>query len=477
MKYPAFLGPSNVTQSLTFDAERTINFYPEKSQSQGSTSEWVLLPTPGVEEIADGGAGPGRAHYYNDGQEYAVIGTTFYEIAQDGTLTNRGTVAIDQYPATISSNGDAGGQIFITSGRNGYIYDINTTVFSQVAALNGKAFMGAMLDGFFLALDNLTSTFYFSNLLDGLTWTTGTNFAQRSDAPDPWQALYVVGQFIWLLGTKTSGAWYNTGGQFPFALHPSGRIPYGTAAEFSGAVLGRDFLWLGANRDGRAMVLKTTGFTPEVISTYAIQNQITDYSTIADALGDSYSDRGHSFYLLSFPDQDVTLCYDTETQLWTERGTWLAEENRYQVWRPRWHAFAFGDHRMLDGETGAVYEMNQNLTLDVDERPIRRLRRAPALNNELNRIFYSRFELDFEPGLGTSGQGEDPQIMMRFSDDGGRTWSSERWRSAGLMGEYGRRAEWWRLGSGRRRVFEIAFSDPTPLRITDAYLEVEQEAA
>ena len=39
-----------------------------------------------------------------------------------------------------------------------------------------------------------------------------------------------------------------------------------------------------------------------------------------------------------------------------------------------------------------------------------------------------------------------PQYMLRWSDDGGHTWSNEHWRSGGGYGEYGTRVRWLRLG-------------------------------
>ena len=71
-----------------------------------------------------------------------------------------------------------------------------------------------------------------------------------------------------------------------------------------------------------------------------------------------------------------------------------------------------------------------------------------------------------------TSQGEDPQVMLRWSDDGGQTFGSEHWRSAGKIGEYNRRVRWDRLGTGRRRVFEAIVSDPIPWRLTNAYLDV-----
>lgn len=578
MRYQGFVGGSYESQAVTADAERTVNFYVERMESQGATTDYALYPTPGVELLSEGptttelvGAGflwaqggeegeevaftdastgsvvsrlwdfddgdtstetdpnhtyastgvyvvtltvqpggdvatasimvgsissgtgtsatgpvavesvdprqgPGRAHDFLDGREFAVIGTTFYEVFENGTATARGTVATNENPATICGNGAAGGQLFVTSGGNGYVYDLDLDTLSQVAALNGEATMGGHLDGRFLALDANTAKLRISDLLDGTTWDP-TQFAQRSTAPDPWVAMRVVGQFIWLWGQVTSEVWFDAGASpFPFQPHPSGRlIQYGIAAPFSSAVLGGEVVWLGATREGKAMVLRAAGFAPEVVSTYPVQSAITDYGTIEDALADGYSDRGHQFYLLTFPSQDVTWAWDSETNLWAERGTWIAEESSYSALRQRWHAQAFGEHRMLDATGGQIYRTSTTLPLDVDGRPLRRLRRAPALMDENAEVFYSRFELDLEPGLGTaSGQGEDPQVMLRTSDDGGKTWGNEHFRSAGKLGEYFRRVQWTRLGSARRRVFEVSFSDPVPWRITNAYLDFGQ---
>ena len=67
--------------------------------------------------------------------------------------------------------------------------------------------------------------------------------------------------------------------------------------------------------------------------------------------------------------------------------------------------------------------------------------------------------------------GWDPQIMLRISNDGGKTWGNEHWRSAGKLGEYRKRVIWNRLGQGRRRVLEVVMTDPVPFRITGCYLD------
>jgi hypothetical protein len=70
-------------------------------------------------------------------------------------------------------------------------------------------------------------------------------------------------------------------------------------------------------------------------------------------------------------------------------------------------------------------------------------------------------------------QGFNPQVMLRWSDDGGHTWSNEHWVSIGKIGEYYRRAIWRRLGMTlklRDRVYEVSGTDPVKIAIMGAEL-------
>src|SRR3990172_9537051 len=204
MRLNGFIYGSYENQAATADQERTVNWFPEIIESPGAPARAALYPTPGVTTLATGNSNPGRAHFFENDREFAVIGSTFYEVSSTGILTSRGTVTLDDNPATISSNGDGGGQLFITSGTNGFVFNLSTNVLTQVTALNGKATMGGQLDGYFLALDGAASTLYISNLLDGSVWTTGSDFAQRSIASDPWISMKVLGRYVVLLGEQTS---------------------------------------------------------------------------------------------------------------------------------------------------------------------------------------------------------------------------------------------------------------------------------
>jgi hypothetical protein len=111
---------------------------------------------------------------------------------------------------------------------------------------------------------------------------------------------------------------------------------------------------------------------------------------------------------------------------------------------------------------------------ELDARYIRRLRRAPHVSNENVRIFYRKFELDLERGIGlATGPGSDPEVMVRVSRDGGHTWGEPMRMGAGRMGEYTTRVIARRLGQARDTVFEVTVSDPVAWSLVQAWLDLE----
>ena len=70
--------------------------------------------------------------------------------------------------------------------------------------------------------------------------------------------------------------------------------------------------------------------------------------------------------------------------------------------------------------------------------------------------------------------GYNPHAMLRFSDDGGYTWSNEIVVELGQIGATAWRALWRRLGKSRDRVFEVTITDPIPIAIVNAYMRFSQ---
>jgi hypothetical protein len=472
--WPQFCGSSDRSQSAMASPARLVNWY-----RQRVGNKFALYPTPGLTEFCEAPESPGRGIVSQSigltERVFAVIGSALYELFSDGTSTSRGTVATDQYPASMVTNGDGGDQLLIVSGNTGYILNLSTNALSSEVT---DVTMAGMMDGFFLALDTASSTLKISDLLDGTTWDP-TQFAQRSTAPDPWRALLVKYPRVWLLGEHTGDLWYNAGtAPFPFAPVPNAQIPYGIAASFTLKQVGSSVMWLTRNQNGDGQVVEAQGTVPTVVSNEALELAISAMRRIDDAVAYAYQEQGHTFYVINFPSGNATWVYDQTEGAWHERGSWNATDGEYEQFGPQYHTLAFDKHLVLHAENGSVYEQSISVTTDAEGALIRRLRIPPLLAKGQKRIFLGKLQLVMETGLGlSSGQGSDPQVNLRVSGDAGKTWSNTRTRSAGVEGAYNARVEYFNCGSGRNMVPEITVSDPIPWRLIDLEYEARVGAA
>ena len=180
--------------------------------------------------------------------------------------------------------------------------------------------------------------------------------------------------------------------------------------------------------------------------------------------------------MLTFPTAGKTWVYDVAVNSWHERagflnGDFLRHRSNCQA------AFNNAPH-VGDYENGSVYVLDLSVYADngSPQKWLRSWRAIPTGQNDLKRTTHHMLQLDCETGVGlNSGQGSTPQVMLRFSDDGGHTWSNERWVSMGAIGTYAARAIWRRLGMTtelRDRVYEVSGTDPVKLVIIGAELAV-----
>jgi hypothetical protein len=470
MRYAGFCGPSNPNQSLIANCERLQNLYPEQIQSQGAPTDAALLPVPGEAPryaTTDVGA---RALFAENGRCWAVIGGGFWELFEDGTSTRRGDVAQDADPATISSNGLSGGHLFITSGGSGYCFELATNTLTTV--LPNEATMGGHLNGRFLAFNIQNGHVRISNLNDGLTWDPLLWFG-RNQAPDPWRSMLVRPPEVWLIGESSGEVWYYTDSYpQPFAPIPGAFFPVGTCAPFAAQVAGDHIVWVKQDPSGAGAIVAARGYTPQVISNFAVETAVGDYqrtATISDAEVLVHALDGHLFASCNFPKAGGNWTYDFSMGAWHERLSWRPATG-WSAWKPRVHCHVWGKHLVGQRDTGVISVLDRTTCTEADGSVIRRVRVAPPLYAKPGeRLVVDRFQVYAEPGLGTlTGQGSNPLLMLRTSPDA-KTWSHERTALVGRMGEYRKSCVFHRCGSSETLwVPEISMTDPIPWRLAGA---------
>jgi hypothetical protein len=477
MKFAGFVGPTYQSRSRLADCERCINLIPEKVEANGKAS-LVYYAAPGREAAYSLPDQPVRQMFQQNGRVFAISGSTFYELFGGGSYVAHGTVANGSRKPRMASNGLAGNQVFITAGGFGYIFNLSTNTLTQItdADFPTGAGFASFADGYFLVLKEGTLQFNISDLEDGTAWD-GLDIGVRSQQADNLACLHIDHDLVWLFGSQTSEVWYNSGAAaFPFDPVPNVFLEQGLDAPDSVCSFDNGVAFLGKSKEGARMVFRAEGFNPVRISNHALETALSGYARTDDAQAFVYQDGGHTYYQLTFPTANATWVYDASTQMWHERGTWNSVNGQFDADRASCHVFAFGMHLVGDRNTGTIYRQAMDIYADGDA-PRRWLRRTPHLSAELTRIVYHRFQLNAEVGVGlNSGQGSDPQVMLRWSDDGAFTWSNEHWRTLGAKGDYRRQVLWYALGQARDRVFEVSGSDPVKIALIDAYLDLTEAA-
>lgn len=460
------VGPSYEMRSLPFDAQRSINLFPVADQ-QGKEIA-ALYGTPGLLLFATCGDGPVRGCFAStNGRAYVVSGNKLYEVDSAGVETIRGTLNTTTGNVTIDENST---QLFICDQEDGYTLTYSSNTFAAVADGDfPSAGTVTYLNGYFIVNSNSTGRFYISALNDGTSWDA-LDFATAESSPDRLKRVIgAVGQ-LWLLGNRTTEIWTNTGdATFPFERISGAEMQVGIMAAHTAVAHGGSIYWVGANDDGDSIVYRAKGFTPERVSTEAIEIRIRAATDKENMLGFSYQQDGHDYYILTGGGLETTLVFDLSTGLWHERA-YINTEGDFEQHLANSLMFVFDKWLVGDRRNGKVYEMSMDYYDDNGDE-IARERIFTHLSDEGKRIRYNNLELGFETGVGlTSGQGSDPVVTLQLSKDGARTWSDSYTASLGAIGEYQTKVKFRRLGIAEQMTFKIRVTDPVKVAIVGSYL-------
>ena len=416
-------------------SERLVNLYPEASPS--GREQVALRSTPGLVEAVSIGAGSVRAMLATTSSLYAVCDRKLIE--WDGaTAFERGSVA--DGPATMAWNGT---ELAITVGGNYYIWDGTT-----LDTITGGAFssIGSVeyVDTYFTRTEKDGSRLDVTGILDGKT-LLASDFASAEHAPDNIVRVVSSAGLIWYMGTNTVEPWQNVGSaDFPFAPVQSTVIEKGLRGIDDVALLDNTFFWISS--EGR--VYRHTNFSPVRISTHAVEAAIKEPETRCFA----YQHDGHDFLVVRCAGRPAYV-YDAATQSWHERSTGTA----YGAWDAVSSAY-FQNTWYVGTDDGSICTLSGYQDRGQE---LRREATSRNITNGGNRFVVSQVDVRCSAGAGGT-------LMSQYSRDGGRTWSRERQRDLGAVGEYDHRQKWHALGQGREFCFRLAVTDNVDFGIFDA---------
>lgn len=473
MRFLGFIGPSYKLNSVNVDCQRCVNLYPELNElGTGKEREVAaLVGTPGLRLLQTVGSGPIRGSYTaSTGTLFVVSRNKLYSVSSSWVATELGTLNSVSGLVSIADNGL---HLVVVDGTDGYVWTFASSSFAEIT---DSDFPGATQvtyqDGYFIFFLAGLGQFFISGL-NAVTFDA-LDIASAEGAPDDIIAIISDHRDLWLFGQTTTEVWYNSGAaDFPFDRTQGAFIEHGCAAAFSVAKMNNTVFWLGRDDKGAGMVFMASGYQPQRISTHAIEQAIQGYDDVSGARAYTYQQNGHHFYVLNFPGAETSWAFDSSTNLWHERA--YTNQGQFERHRADNHAFAYDTHVVGDYENGKIYALDSAYYSDNGSE-ITRMRISPHSTSGLKLLTCNSFQLDMEVGTGLDGiaQGTDPQVMLQWSNDGGHTWSNERWVSFGKIGQKKVRALWRRLGMYRDRVYKLKSTDPVKTVFIGAEMDVVQ---
>ena len=445
--------------------QRVLNMYPE-AQPQDAKARAALLFCPGAHAHAACGPGPIRGMRYFRDRLICASGGQVWQVTQDGTAEALGG-APGSGPVRMADDGRWLAMVDVESAETRLLN------VSDVTSITDPDFPGAkdvaVAGGFFAFLRPESETsrgqWFISDLRDPTSYDA-LQFISAEARPDPATAIVAWDKGLWVAGAASTEIFTNTGrNPFPFETAAGGFFERGCAAQMSVLVLDGYVYWLGNDR----AVYRANNSAPQRISTAAQEAAWALLNSVGDVEATAYEAGAHKFYCLTIG--GTTFCFDTATSLWHERLS-----RGLNRWRMGSLTAAWGGWYAGDSEDGTIWRVDPMLRLEGDAMIEREAIGAP-LHGEGARMFMSRVGIEFDAGQGlATGQGSDPQAMLQWSDDGGRTWGNEHWRGIGPMGQYGRRAEWRALGQFRERTLKVRVTDPVGSAVLAVQIDVEPGA-
>jgi hypothetical protein len=426
--------------SRPVSAQQMVNCYLSPS-TPGSRTQAYVESSYGITTVSDIIAPKGAASI--NGELYVTDSTTLYKVDKNGYAVTLASIPVIGSDAIILGNRN---NIIIVSEDKGYLYSGGTLALIPDSDFPTPAWMG-YVDGYYPTIEKGTGTFWINETAFDVTSWNALDFAVASGSPDDLIWGIVHKRELILFGYDSTEIWSDTGGaDFPFTRDANGFIERGIMSSHAATKISEAVYFMGD--DGIAYQL--AGYSPIRISNTIIEKQIESHTKTCRCF--SWKEGGHTMVAFSFP--EACHVYDASTQLWHRRRSYERDD-----WQVKFAELAYNRYYLGASRLGYL---DQNTFTEYGD-VMRSQCTSAAVVNRKKRIQHGLLELNFDVG-------HNGTVMLRYSDDGGYTWSNERTASLGSTGEYSTRVRFNALGSPRDRVYEYAISGPYRRTLINAYL-------
>lgn len=387
----SLMGGAYADNSLTWSAQRTVNWLPETAEVEGTRTPVKFADVPGLRAVVDLGTGsPIRGLENVEGKLFAVSGTSLFEVSTAFAATNRGNIpgvtrvsmAHNKQGGTVAAN-----ELVIANSLSGYVYNTDSHALVQIT---DEAFQGATtvdyVDGFITFTDP-QGRFCGHSALNQATSYTSIDRYDAESAPDPIVSHIVSHREVMVFGTRTTEFFRNTGTATGTFQRVNGtELEIGICAPHARARVDNSVCWVSNDLE----VLRLEGHAPQRISNRPIEQLLATVNP-ANIFCFPWEDRGHKVFYITAPEA-FTIGFDFASGMWHERQTfelprWRA--NALVSWNGYWIA---GDY-----SNGLLYVLDWD-THHENGLPLVRERASGYTHGGQNKVRAPYVELLFETG-------------------------------------------------------------------------------
>lgn len=450
---------------------RHINARVEDATVEGKRRR-IIKSAPGLKPFAFIPGGGGCRGLFTVGATlYAVSGNILVPVdAAGGVGAQLGGVPGDGPLAIARNRKTPDNQVALVSEGNKLLLENNMLKSIADTDLPPPVHV-VFVDGYFIFV--LPDGRFFLSGIDLGDQIAALDFATAEGRPDGLVGAGVRARELFLIGEETTEVWQNTGAAaFPFERLPGVFIETGCAARHTIRSFAGSLSWVANRTDQEPYrVILLDGYAPLRISTHAVERAIEDLDDKDDMKAFTFAENGHLSYALT--SRHWTWVYDAVTGQWHER----VSQNRPN-WRALWAVPFAGEIVLGDATSNELYTLDRNTYEEAGRALIWRIR-SPISHAYPHRLRIHRFFADLIPGAGlnsTDAAKADPKVMLRYSEDGGASWSAERQLSVGRIARRKTRVKTHRLGvTGEDgRIWELSMSAAVARAWTGSALDVER---
>lgn len=349
-------------------------------------------------------------------------------------------------------------------------YTDGTTMTQVASAAPVTVSHVAFIDQYAICNKVGTGRFYFADFTgEPSTWVS-TDFYTAESSPDNLIALTVLNNEIMLFGDENLEHWQSDS-RGPFSRINSKIFQYGIIAKHSLVNTGQEVYWLSNKR----RIIKSSGGVPTEIST-PFDKTFGKITTVSDCTADYVIQEGQNFIIFNFKTENRTFMYNITTDSWSEISWWDKVTAQHRAWLGNNYLYCpdWNQHLVGSRKTGLIYKLDKTYYTDNtdniyfqktsgnDDQGTKKWKMCPKVIFTLRR------------GVGISGDLTTvPKLLVRYRDNGSKTWSNSREISLGKIGEYDSIIETYDWGQFKSRQWQAYTTAKVPIEIIDMEADIE----